>query len=105
MSKEYLKEIMDAFKKVYAREEKEKLNLEIAKEIIKKNISYATSGIFNTLCIMPDEKTCIYDDGGLTILICYDWAYFEVFGLSEENFCILTDYYHALCEELENEKS
>ena len=99
--KEYVKEIMDAFKEIYAKKEKEALNLEIAKKIIKDNLSYAKSGIFNTLCLMPDEKECLYDDGGLRILICYDWSYFEVFGLSEKDFRILVDYYDALCKETE----
>ena len=75
--------------------------LEKAKEIIKENYKYADCGIFNTRNIAGDSMETIYeewygDDDVLTIDICYGWSYFEVFGLSEEEFDELEEYYEAL---------
>jgi len=33
---------------------------------------------------------------GLTIRICYEWSYFEVFGLTKEEFKELEKYYENL---------
>lgn len=41
----------------------------------------------------------VYEDSELTIVICYEWAYFEVFGLSENEFEELEKYYNQLEEE------
>ena len=38
----------------------------------------------------------IYDSDDLTIDICYNWAYFEVFDLSEEQFNELRNFYYSL---------
>ncbi len=38
----------------------------------------------------------VYEDGELTIDICYGWAYFEVFGLSDGDFRELAEYYADL---------
>lgn len=38
----------------------------------------------------------VYDDAGLTIDICYSYAYFEVFGLSDEDFAELKNFYKSL---------
>lgn len=75
--------------------------LEKAKEIIKENYKYADCGIFNTRNIAGDSMETIYeewygDDDVLIIDICYGWAYFEVFGLSEEEFDELEEYYETL---------
>ena len=75
--------------------------LEKAKEIIKENYEYADCGIFNTRNIAGDSMETIYeewygDDDVLTIDICYGWSYFEVFGLSEEEFDELEEYYETL---------
>lgn len=70
--------------------------LEKAKEIITKNYSEGDCGIFNTRNIAGDWMTTIYADGELTIDICYGWNYFEVFGLSDEEFDELERYYSQL---------
>lgn len=41
--------------------------------------------------------TTIYKDDELTIDICYDYSYFEVFGLSDTEFEELEDFYESLC--------
>lgn len=70
--------------------------LEKAKEIIEKNIEDARYGIFNTRNIVGDRMTSLYDDGDLQIDICYDWGYFEVFGLSDEEFEQLEEFYRLI---------
>lgn len=68
-------------------------NLEKAKEIIKENISDARCGIFDSRNTAGDLMTNIYDEDGLSIDICYHYAYFEVFGLSVAEFDELQKYY------------
>ena len=41
----------------------------------------------------------IYEDEELTIDICYGYMYFEVFGLSDEEFEELEKYYYSLRSE------
>ena len=70
--------------------------LEKAKEIIKENFEDANCGIFNCRGWMGDIMTTIYYEDGLCIDICYGYAYFEVFGLSEAEFGELQKYYNEL---------
>jgi len=70
--------------------------LEIAKRIIKENIEDARCGIFDTRNIAGDTMETLYDSDDLTIDICYFWMYFEVFGLTKEEFEILERYYNSL---------
>lgn len=60
--------------------------LEKAKEIIKDNIEDARCGIFDSRNLAGDPMTCIYYENGLQVDICYRHCYFEVFGLSNEEF-------------------
>ena len=57
--------------------------LEKAKEIIKENIEDGNCGIFDSRNWAGDPMDTIYDEDGLTIDICYNYEYFEVFGLSD----------------------
>lgn len=68
-------------------------NLEKAKEIIKENINSANCGIYNTRNVVGDSMQTIYDEDGLMIDVCRFWGYFEVFGLSDEEFNELKRYY------------
>ena len=70
--------------------------LEKAKEIITKNFSEGDCGIYDSRNVVGDRMTNIYTDGDLTIDICYHWNYFEVFGLSDEEFAELARYYSKL---------
>lgn len=70
--------------------------LEIAKKIIEENIEDADCGIFDTRNNAGDLMTTIYEDEELQIDICYGWGYFEVFGLSEEEFYELESFYESL---------
>lgn len=71
-------------------------NLEKAKEIIKEHYKDADCGIFNTRNWAGDVVTTIYDKDGLTVDICYNWSYYEVFGLSNDDFAELSKYYYSL---------
>ena len=70
--------------------------LEKAKDIIEKYWQVARFGIFNTRNIVGDEMKIIFEEEGLTILICYEFGYFEVFGLSDEEFDRLEKYYERI---------
>ena len=67
------------------------------KEVIKKHISDARCVIFSTRNIAGDCMHNIYDDGEVAIDICYFWEYFEVFGLTDEEFSEVEKYYEKLC--------
>lgn len=70
--------------------------LEKAKEIVKENYRDAQCGMFNTRNVVGDVMTNIYDENGLIVDICYDYMYFEVFGLSDNEFVELLKYYNSL---------
>lgn len=73
--------------------------LDIAKKIIKENYKDADCGIFDSQNIVGDWMTNIYNDNGLAIDICYRWSYFEVFGLSDDEFNKLKEFYNTLDKE------
>lgn len=70
--------------------------LERAKKIIEKYWQVARFGIYNTPSLADDKRDTIYEEDGLTVLICYGWSYFEVFGLSLGDFDQLEKYYNKL---------
>lgn len=72
-------------------------DLKKAKQVIKKHIKEATHGLFDCCNIMGDILQTIYERDTLRIDICYDYEYFEVFGLSKEDFIELMSYYDSLC--------
>lgn len=74
--------------------------LDRAKKVIKQYIGFAMCGIFNTRNCAGDYMETICDDGDLTIDICYEWEYFEVFGLSMSEFQLLEDFYETLRKEV-----
>ena len=73
--------------------------LEIAKNIIKKNYEDAQCGIFDCRNIVGDSMTTIYDEDGLQIDICYRYSYFEVFGLTDEEFQELEGCYEEIIKQ------
>lgn len=70
--------------------------LEKAKEIITKYSKYADCGIYDTRNIAGDFMETVHCDDDLQIDICYGWNYFEVFGLSDEEFDELREFYYDL---------
>ena len=71
-------------------------NLETAKGVIKEFFDDAQCGIYNCRNLLGDYLETLYEADGLTIDICYDYSYFEVFGLTDAEFSELKDYYRAL---------
>lgn len=70
--------------------------LEIAKKVIEENFSDGDCGLYCCRNIMGDSMDCLYDEDDLTILICYGYGYFEVFGLDTDDFEELCDFYRKL---------
>lgn len=70
--------------------------LDIAKKIIKKHYKEYDCGIFNTSNIAGDHMETIYEDDSIEILGCHYYSYFEVFGLSRDDFDKLEEYYDGL---------
>ena len=50
-------------------------NLEKAKEIVKAHYENADCGIFNSRNTLGDSMVTIYEGEGLTIDICYSYAF------------------------------
>lgn len=73
--------------------------LDTAKRIIRGKYKNFDCGIFNTCNIAGDPMVTIYEDDSLVILGCYNYSYFEVFGLSEDDFNKLEEYYDSLEKE------
>ena len=79
-------------------------NLDIAKEIIKKKFLKGCCGIFNTRNVLNDSMTTLYDKDGLQVDICYPECYFEVFGLTDDEFAELEKYYKSFDRDEEFDK-
>ena len=71
-------------------------NFEKAKKIIRENFSQAECGIYNTHNVAGDLMGTIYEEDGLRIDICVYYGYFEVFGLTDEEFEELKRFYNSL---------
>ena len=70
--------------------------LEKAKQIIEENFDDASYGIFDSRNWVGDPMVNIFDDDELQIDICYNYSYFEVFGLNETDFKELREFYNSL---------
>ena len=77
--------------------------LEIAKRIIKTHYDSGDCGIFDCRNVSNDDMFTLYSDDDICVDICYRYAYFEVFGLSDKEFKELEDYYNSLGKELAEE--
>lgn len=75
-----------------------KNRLEAAKEVIEEYINNGDCGIFFTRNDCGDYMETLYKDDDLTIDICYHHQYFEVFGLSDNEFLELEEFYNELRE-------
>lgn len=70
--------------------------LDKAKNIIQKCYGVAECGIFDSRNIIGDPMDNIYDEDGLQIDICFRYEYFEVFGLTDDEFMELKAFYNEL---------
>lgn len=67
--------------------------LEAVKNVIDKNYEDAKCGLFFTRNLVGDPMVTIWEEDGVTVDICYDYAYFEVFGLTDKEEKGLMNYY------------
>lgn len=72
--------------------------VEKVKQVIKDHIDDARYGIFDCRNCVGDSMTTIYVDSGVQVDICYFWGYFEVFGLTDDEFKKVEEYYDTLLE-------
>ena len=70
--------------------------LDKVKNVIASRYSDAMCGLFFTQNWAGDHMSTIWAEDGVTIDICYDYEYFEVFGLTEEEENELLAFYNSL---------
>lgn len=70
--------------------------LDKIKKVIKENYNSADCGLFFTRNLANDYMTTIYEEDEIIIDICYDWRYFEIFGLNGEEEAEIMKYYYVL---------
>lgn len=79
-----------------ANKKSRKNEFEKLKEIIKENFDDADCGLFNTRNFVGDPMATIFNGEFFTLDICYYWAYYEVFGTTDEEFEELKKIYKDL---------
>lgn len=70
--------------------------VEKVKEVIKNNVEDALDGIFDCRNVVGDPMETIYDEAGVRIELCRNWGYFEVFGLTNEEFSEVKSFYDLI---------
>ena len=70
--------------------------IEKVKEVIENNIEDALYGIFDCRNAVGDPMETIYDEAGVRIELCSKREYFEVFGLTNEEFSEVEYFYEDL---------
>lgn len=70
--------------------------IEKVKEVIENNIEDALYGIFDCRNAVGDPMETIYDEAGVRIELCRKREYFEVFGLTNEEFSEVESFYEDL---------
>ena len=73
--------------------------LERAKDIIGRDFKLFPCGIFDCRNMCGDTMVTRYEDDEITIDVCPSWNYFEVFGLTDEEFHELKRFYEFLLED------
>lgn len=66
------------------------------KDVIRNKYSEAECGLFFSRNLVGDDMSTIWEEDGVTIDICYEYEYFEVFGLTEEEENELLVFYNFL---------
>lgn len=67
--------------------------LDKVKEVIRQHYNNCDGGIYNCHNIFDDPTEEIYNEDGVRIHTNWLWRYFEVFGLTKEEFGELKRYY------------
>ena len=73
--------------------------VEEVKAVIANNIEDAMYGIFDCRNIVGDPMTTLCEDDGVRVDICYKYEYFEIFGLTDEEFAEVESFYTHLSED------
>ena len=68
------------------------------KNVIRDRYADALCGLFFTRNFIGDPMSTIWEEDGVTIDICYDHEYFEVFGLTADEESELLAFYTSLIE-------
>lgn len=71
-------------------------SLQIAMNVIYKYINFGDCGLYDNHNCVGDAMRTIYEDDNITIMLCERHNYFEVFGLTDEDFDKLHDFYNDL---------
>lgn len=66
------------------------------KNVIRDNYIDAPCGLFFTLNLVGDPMLTLWEEDGVTIDICYNYEYFEVFGLTDEEENELLAFYNSM---------
>lgn len=66
------------------------------KNVIRNSYTDAMCGLFFIPNWIGDPMSTLWEEDGVTIDICYEYEYFEVFGLTEEEENELFEFYNSL---------
>jgi hypothetical protein len=70
--------------------------LKVAKQIIKDNLIYGRYGLFNSRNTVGDRMVVLFKNAYIEIDICYEYEYFEIFGLTDNEFNELLHFYNSI---------
>ena len=70
--------------------------LDRAKQVIKDYYNIADCGLFFSRNLTGDQMDTIYNEDGIQIDICYNYSYFEIFGLSYDEQIAMNNFYRDL---------
>jgi hypothetical protein len=74
-----------------------KIEFELIKKIIETNIKNASCGLYDTRNTVGDTMETLYTGKYYQLDICYDYGYFEIFGItSSEEYNELQEFYKKL---------
>ena len=72
------------------------------KSIMKECIGMGDCGLYNTRNIVGDNMQNLFQGKYFSLDICYEHSYFEVFGMTDEEYELLKEYYDKLKKELKH---
>ena len=64
------------------------------KNVLKENILEGSCGIFDCRSWTPDLKYTLFNEDGVMVDICHEYNYFEILGLTDEEFKLVAEYYY-----------
>ena len=100
---EELKKIREILEKQSTPEQSsevgESARLDFVKKTIETHIDDALCGIYFTRNFVGDSMTHLDKLFGIDIEICYEYSYFEIFGLTDREEKTIKSFYDGLCTE------